>query len=70
MALRKNMGQRDKLIRVVIAFVIAMLYYYNIISGYLGIAFMIVAIVLLLTSLFRFCPVYGILGKDTREDKN
>lgn len=69
MALQKNMGQRDKLLRVVISFLIAVLYYYNIISGFLGIALMVVAIVLLITSLFRFCPLYRILGKDTRENK-
>lgn len=68
MGLKKNMGQHDKLIRVVISFVIAMLYYYNIIHGYLGIALMLIAIVLLLTSLFRFCPVYKVLGKDTRKE--
>ncbi|WP_224489872.1 YgaP family membrane protein [Robertkochia flava] len=65
MRLKKNMGPQDKLIRVVISFVIALLYYYNIISGYFGIAMMLIAIVLLLTSLFRFCPIYRILGKDT-----
>ena len=65
MGLKKNMGQQDKLIRVVISFVIALLYYYNIISGYFGIALMLVAIVLLLTSFFRFCPIYRVLGKNT-----
>ena len=65
MGLKKNMGQQDKLIRVLISFVIALLYYYNIISGYFGIAMMLIAIVLLLTSLFRFCPIYKLLGKST-----
>ncbi|WP_242015646.1 YgaP family membrane protein [Robertkochia marina] len=69
MRLKKNMSQKDKLIRVVVSFLIAMLYYYNIISGYFGIAMMLLAIVLLLTSFFRFCPFYKVIGKDTNIEK-
>nr|WP_255610461.1 DUF2892 domain-containing protein [Robertkochia sp. 3YJGBD-33] len=56
------MSQQDKLIRVVISFIIAVLYYYNIISGIMGIVLMVGAIILLLTSLFRFCPIYKLIG--------
>ncbi|MCX2679747.1 DUF2892 domain-containing protein [Galbibacter sp. EGI 63066] len=56
------MSEIDKLIRVVIAFSIGVLYYYNILRGYLGIAFMLLAIVLLLTCIFRICPFYKIFG--------
>ncbi|WP_224483485.1 YgaP family membrane protein [Robertkochia aurantiaca] len=60
--MKKNMSQQDKLIRVVISFIIAVLYYYNIISGIMGIVLMVGAIILLLTSLFRFCPIYKLIG--------
>ncbi|TRZ41685.1 YgaP family membrane protein [Robertkochia solimangrovi] len=66
--MKKNMGQSDKLIRVVIAFIIGVLYLYNIISGIFGIVLMVLAIILLLTSFFEFCPIYKILGKNTRKN--
>lgn len=62
------MSANDKLLRVVISFGIAMLYYFNIIYGITGIVFMLAAIVLLLTSFFRFCPLYHLFGYSTCTD--
>lgn len=63
--MKKNMGTADKAIRVIIAIVIAFLYYKGIIDGTLGIILMIFAIVFLLTSLVGFCPLYKPLGINT-----
>lgn len=63
--MKKNMGNSDKLIRILIAVVIAALYYTKVIDGTVAIILMAVGIVLLLTSLLNFCPLYTILGVNT-----
>ena len=59
------MGSADKLIRVLIAVVIAVLYYLGKIEGTLAIVLMAFAIIFLLTSLVSFCPLYTIFGIKT-----
>ena len=61
----KNMGSADKLIRVIIAGAIGLLYYLEYITGTLALILMAVAIILLITSLINFCPLYKILGTNT-----
>lgn len=63
--MEKNMGSADRLIRIVIAAVIAALYLTNVISGTLGIVLLVLAIVFLLTSFVGFCPLYKPLGINT-----
>lgn len=61
----KNMGNIDRIIRVLIAVIIAVLFFTNKISGTLGIVLLVVAGVLVLTSIIRFCPLYLPLGIKT-----
>jgi hypothetical protein len=61
----KNMGGTDKLIRLTIAAVIAVLYFTGNISGTLAIILGVVAVIFALTSLINFCPLYTILGVNT-----
>lgn len=63
--MKKNMGSADKLIRVLIAVIIAVLYYLGKIEGTLAIVLMAFAIIFLLTSLVSFCPLYTIFGINT-----
>lgn len=63
--MKKNMGNSDKLIRILIAVVIAVLYYTKVIDGTVAIILMAIGIVLLLTSLLNFCPLYTLLGVNT-----
>ena len=63
--MKKNMGTSDKVVRILIAVAIAVLYYTNIISGTLAIILMAVGIIFLLTSLLNFCPLYTIFGINT-----
>lgn len=67
--MKKNMGQTDKIIRVLIAVLIAALYYFEVITGTLGLVLIIVAIVFLLTSLLNFCPLYLPFGISTCKKK-
>lgn len=63
--MNKNMGNLDRIIRVLIAAVAAYLYFAGIITGTLGIILVVVAVVFVFTSLISFCPIYTILGIKT-----
>lgn len=63
--MKKNMGSADKLIRVLIAAIIGVLYYLDYITGTLAYVLMGIAIILLITSLVNFCPLYRLLGTST-----
>ena len=59
------MGNTDKLIRVIIAVIIAALYFTNTITGTLGIVLLVLAGVFVLTSVISFCPLYAPFGLST-----
>lgn len=59
------MGSIDKIIRILIAIVIAVLFFTNVISGTLGIVLLVLAGVFVLTSLISFCPLYTLVGINT-----
>jgi len=63
------MGNIDKVIRILIAVVAAVLYFTNIIGGVLGIILLVLAAVFVLTSLISFCPLYLPLGINTDKKK-
>jgi len=67
--MKKNMGNTDKGIRIVLAISIALLYYYNVIEGVLAYVLMALAIVFLLTSFISFCPLYAPFGMNTCKSK-
>lgn len=63
--MKKNMGNTDKIIRILVAIVIAGLFFTNIISGTLGIILLVLTGVFVLTSLISFCPLYTLVGVNT-----
>ncbi len=63
--MKKNMGTTDKVIRILVAAIIAGLYFTNVITGTLAIVLMVVAAIFLVTSLLNFCPLYAIFGMNT-----
>ena len=67
--MKKNMGATDKGIRVTIAIVIALLYFFNIVEGILAYILMALAIIFLLTSFISFCPLYAPFGISTCKTK-
>lgn len=67
--MKKNMGSMDRLIRVIIAAVVAVLYFTNIIAGTLGIVLLVLAGVFVATSLVSFCPLYAPFGLNTCSTK-
>jgi hypothetical protein len=67
--MKKNMGAIDKIIRILIAVVIAILFFTNIVSGTLGIVLMILAAIFVITSFVSFCPLYLPFGLSTNKKK-
>lgn len=65
--MKKNMGIADKLIRVIIAIVVVILYFTNVISGTLAIILLAVSAIFIITSLISFCPLYLPFGLSTRK---
>lgn len=63
--MKKNMGNTDRIIRLIIAAVFAVLYFTNTVTGTLGIVLLVLGGVFVLTSLISFCPLYTIIGLNT-----
>jgi len=63
--MKKNMGLTDRIIRLALAALVAVLYFTNVITGTLGIVLIVVAVVFALTSLISFCPLYPLIGMNT-----
>ena len=56
--MKKNMGTIDRAIRILLAIVIAVLYFAGAISGLATVILGIFAVIFLLTSSVSFCPLY------------
>ena len=64
--MKKNMGSLDKTIRILLVIAIGVLYYTKVIEGTLALILGAFAVVLLLTSLISFCPLYLPFGISTK----
>jgi hypothetical protein len=60
--MKKNMGTADRMIRILLAAVFAILYFTGTVTGVLGIVLLIFGGVFILTSLVGFCPLYAAFG--------
>lgn len=69
MHMKKNMGLTDKVVRIVVAIVLAILFFTKVVTGTLGIIFLVVAVIFLLTSAISFCPLYAPFGLSTCKTK-
>lgn len=67
--MKKNMGSIDKTVRIIIAVILGVLFFTNIISGTLGIVLLVLAGIFVLTSFISFCPLYLPLGINTCKKK-
>lgn len=67
--MKANMGSADKLIRLLLAIVLILLFYFEVLTDTLGIVALIVALLLTVTSLINFCPLYPIFRINTAKMK-
>ena len=68
--MKKNMGTADRIIRLLLAALVAVLYFTQVISGTLALVLGIVALVFALTSFISFCPLYRVFGINTCKKRN
>lgn len=65
--MKTNMGSADRVIRIILAVIMGVLYYQGIVTGTLGIILVVLAVVFALTSLVSFCPLYLPFGLSTKK---
>jgi len=65
--MKKNMGTVDKVIRIVVAAIILVLWFTHVITGVLAVILLILAGILVVTSLIGTCPLYLPFGLSTRK---
>jgi hypothetical protein len=63
--MKKNIGTVDKVIRILVAVIVVVLYFTHVISGILAIILLILAAVFVVTSLLGICPLYLPFGLST-----
>lgn len=63
--MKPNMGTADRIIRILVAAVVAILYFTGTVSGTLGIVLLVLAGVFVATSVVSFCPLYAPFGIST-----
>jgi len=68
--MKKNMGTADRIIRIIIAAIIGVLFFTKIVSGILGIILLVLAGIFVLTSFISFCPLYLPFGIKTCPSKD
>ena len=64
------MSGADRIIRIIVAIILGVLYFTHTVTGTLGIVLLVVGIVFLLTSFVGFCPIYRIIGVSTCKTTN
>jgi hypothetical protein len=67
--MKKNMGTIDKMLRILVAAIIVVLYFLGVIKGTPAIVLLVFAGIFVLTSLISVCPLYPLVGMDTTKKK-
>jgi UPF0716 family protein affecting phage T7 exclusion len=67
--MKTNMGNSDRLIRLMVMVVIVVFYWLGYLSGVWATVLLIVAGIFFLTSLVGYCPLYSLLGIQTNRKK-
>jgi len=62
----KNMGNIDRILRLILAISVGVLYFTNLISGAVALILGILAVVILATAVIGFCPLYLPFGLSTK----
>ena len=65
--MKTNESGLDRIIRVIVGIVLLALYFTSTVSGALGIVFLVLAAIALLTGIVGFCPLYTLLKINTKK---
>lgn len=66
--MKKNIGKTDMIVRLVLAAILVILYFIGV-GRFLGLIFIILAIILVVTALTKTCPIWYIFRTDTLDKK-
>ena len=66
MKIEKNIGNTDRIVRLVLAAIFVALYFTGMVSGTFGIVLLVLAVVFALTAAVNICPLYLPFGLSTR----
>ena len=56
--MKQNMGNIDRIVRIIVAAIFAYLYFAGLVTGALGIVLLVLAVVFAATAALGFCPLY------------
>jgi hypothetical protein len=65
--MKSNLHKLDRVLRIIVAVVVGLLYFNGTLEGTLGTIFIVVATIFALTSVINFCPLYAAMGISTKE---
>lgn len=65
MKMLHNVGKTDRIVRIILALILAILYFTKTVEGSWAEGTAILAVVLAMTSLRQCCPLYALLGFGT-----
>jgi len=65
--MKKNVGMIDRIIRVLLAVIIAALYFTQTISGTIAIILLAIAVIFFATASIGYCPIWHGLGIKTNK---
>ena len=65
--MKRNMGSADRVIRVLLAAVVAVLYFTNQLSLVAAIILGVLAVIFVITSIVGFCPLYLLFGISSKK---
>lgn len=65
--MKTNESALDRVIRVALGVVLLALYFLHVVSGTLGIVFVVLAAIALITGIIGFCPLYALLKINTNK---
>jgi len=66
MKFEKNLGRSDRILRLVFSAIVIILFFLDVINGTLAAALLSLAVVLAVTALFSFCPIYRAFRLNSR----
>ena len=68
--MKANMGTADKVVRILAAILIGVLYFMGQITGTVAIILLAVAVIFIATSFMSFCPLYLAFGISTKKKES
>lgn len=65
--MKQNVGSIDRVIRILLAAVFAVLFFTGTVEGVIGVILLVLGAIFLLTALINFCPLYLPFGLSTKK---